>query len=109
MSLVHFFIGLFLDERDLVFFEDRECHLLRSFLEETYESDYDIEDEFNELRSESGSFGMNGTCTGVQSFDLTISKVVEFPYDVFLSVGGGGEVGADFRKSTVDCVPVVIN
>ena len=52
---------------------------------------------------------MNGTCTGVQSFDLTISKVVEFPYDVFLSVGGGGEVGADFCESTVDCVPVVIN
>ena len=46
-------------------FEYCKRHLLCIFLEETYESDDYVEEESNELGSESGLFGTNGTCTSV--------------------------------------------
>ena len=52
--------------------------ILRSFLEETYESGDDIEENSDELGSESGSFGTTGTCSGVPLFDLTVYEGVKF-------------------------------
>ena len=65
MNLAHFLMGLFLDLRYLVFLEVCECCLICCFLEETDESGDDVEEESDEVGSESGSFVTNGTCEGV--------------------------------------------
>ena len=59
-------------------FEDCERRFLHHFLEETDESDDYVQDMYDKLGSESGSFGTNGTYSGVPSFNLSFFEVVEF-------------------------------
>ena len=89
-------------------FEDSQTPFnFYSFLEETNESDDDVEEDLDELGYESGLFGMNVTCTSVKYTDLKIPEDVNFPGNLLLPVGGGGAVGKYCHKSTVDCVPII--